>query len=264
MDRITIQRDLGAPLHHQIYLVLADGISSGRYGAGALLPTEEQLTQMFGVSRITVRRAMTSLHDAGLIERGAGRRTTVRSQLGQPLNVRAASVIENIALYGAETVAEVLEFGYVPAPEFLRGKLWDSHDAPVQRAVRVRRQDSDPVMHLTSYVPGSLGRTFTAAELGRIPMLKLLGRAGAHISGGEKIVSATLADPVVAARLEIKVGAPLLEMRSMMVDQTGRAVEYVEMLAIPDRLKLRLQVRADRVAPLPLSAGRKSSRKPAT
>ena len=142
MDRITIQRDLGAPLHHQIYLVLADGISSGRYGAGAALPTEEQLTQMFGVSRITVRRAMTSLLDEGLIERGAGRRTTVRPQLGRPLNVRAASVIENIALYGAETVAEVLEFDYVPAPEFLRGKLWDSHDRPVQRAVRVRRQKS--------------------------------------------------------------------------------------------------------------------------
>jgi GntR family transcriptional regulator len=263
MERITIQRDLGAPLHHQIYLVLADGISSGRYGAGAPLPTEEQLTRMFGVSRITVRRAMTSLHDAGLIERGAGRRTTVRPQLGQPLNVRAASVIENIALYGAETVAEVLEFGYVTAPEFLRGKLWNSHDEPVQRAVRVRRQDADPVMHLTSYVPGALGRTFTAAELGCIPMLKLLGRAGAHISGGEKIVSATLADPMVAARLEIKVGAPLLEMRSMMVDQTGRAVEYVEMLAIPDRLKLRLQVSADQVAPPPLSAGRKLSRKPA-
>jgi GntR family transcriptional regulator len=261
MDRITIQRDLGAPLHHQIYLVLADGISSGRYGAGTPLPTEEQLTQMFGVSRITVRRAMTSLHGAGLIERGAGRRTTVRPQLGQPLNVRAASVIENIALYGAETVAEVLEFDYVPAPEFLRGKLWDSRDRPVQRAVRVRRQESDPVMHLTSYVPEVLGRTFTAAELDRIPMLKLLGRAGANISGGEKIVSATLADPMVAARLEIKVGAPLLEMRSMMVDQKGRAVEYVEMLAIPDRLKLRLQVRADQVAPLPLSARTKSSKK---
>jgi len=94
-------------------------------------------------------------------------------------------------------------------------------------------------------------------------MLQLLGRAGAHISGGEKIVSATLADPLVASRLEIKVGAPLLEMRSMMLDQHGRAVEYVEMLAIPDRLKLRLQVRSDGMAPLPFPprSKLKSSRK---
>jgi GntR family transcriptional regulator len=260
MNKIAVDRARGAPLHHQIYLVLADGISTGRYGVGAQLPTEEQLTQMFSVSRITVRRAMGSLHDAGLIERGAGRRTIVRRQLGQPLAVPAASVIENIAAYGAETVATVLEFDYVPTPSFLQSKLWDSSDKPVQRAVRVRRQDSDPVMYLTSYVPEALGRTFKRDELNRIPMFQLLGRAGAHISGGEKIVSATLADPLVASRLEIKVGAPLLEMRSMMLDQHGRAVEYVEMLAIPDRLKLRLQVRGDGMVPLPLPL--KSKAKP--
>ena len=263
MNKVVVDRAMGAPLHHQIYLVLADGISTGRYGVGEQLPTEEQLTQMFSVSRITVRRAMTSLQEAGLIDRGAGRRTIVRRQLGQPLAVPAASVIENIAAYGAETVATVLEFDYVPAPEFLQSELWDSRGKPVQRAVRVRRQDSEPVMYLTSYVPEVLGRTFARDELNRIPMLQLLGRAGAHISGGEKIVSATLADPLVASRLEIKVGAPLLEMRSMMLDQHGRAVEYVEMLAIPDRLKLRLQVRSDGMAPLPFPprSKLKSSRK---
>lgn len=263
MDRVPLQREMGAPLHHQIYLVLADGISAGRYGVGEPLPTEEQLTQMFSVSRITVRRAMTSLQAAGLIDRGAGRRTVVRRQIGQPLAVPAASAIENIAAYGAETVATVLEFDYVPAPSFLQSDLWDSRDKPVQRAVRVRRQGPDPVMYLTSYVPEALGRTFTRGELNRIPMFQLLGRAGAHISGGEKIVSATLADPLVASRLEIKVGAPLLEMRSMMLDQHGRAVEYVEMLAIPDRLKLRLQVQGDGMAPLPFpqQPKPKSSRK---
>lgn len=260
MNKVSIDRDLGSPLHHQVYLVLADGIATGRYASGEPLPTEEQLTQLFSVSRITVRRAMTSLQNDGLIERGAGRRTIVRPQIGQPLRVPAASVIENIAAYGAETVATVLEFDYVAAPGFLRGRLWDAQDNPVQRAVRVRRQEADPVMYLTSYVPAALGRTFTADELNRIPMFQLLGRAGAHISGGEKIVSATLAEPLVASRLEIKVGAPLLEMRSMMLDQDGRAVEYVEMLAIPERLKLRIEVRADGLASLPIPTRAASSK----
>ncbi len=137
MNKVTIDRDRGAPLHHQIYLVLADGIATGRYAIGEPLPTEEQLTQIFSVSRITVRRAMTSLQNDGLIERGAGRRTIVRPPIGQPLSVPATSVIENIAAYGAETVATVLEFDYVPAPGFLRDRLWDARDNPVQRAVRV-------------------------------------------------------------------------------------------------------------------------------
>ena len=134
MNKVTIDRDRGAPLHHQIYLVLADGIATGRYAIGEALPTEEQLTQIFSVSRITVRRAMTSLQNDGLIERGAGRRTIVRPPIGQPLSVPATSVIENIAAYGAETVATVLEFDYVAAPGFLRDRLWDARDNPVQRA----------------------------------------------------------------------------------------------------------------------------------
>ncbi|HTE82074.1 MAG TPA: GntR family transcriptional regulator [Reyranella sp.] len=249
MTGIAVARDLGAPLHHQIYLVLADGIAKGRYGAGELLPTEEQLTKLFRVSRITVRRAMASLQSAGLIERGAGRRTMVKL-LGRPLRMPIASVMSNIAAYGAETVAQVVEFGYGPAPIFLRERLWDAADKPVQRAVRIRSQEGVPVMHLTSYVPETLGSSFTEAELDRIPMFQLLARAGAHIAAGEQIVSATLAEPDVAQRLDVKVGAALIDLRSMMLDQHGRAVEYVEMLAVPERLSLRFELGADQLVPV--------------
>ena len=251
-----VDRDLGAPLHHQIYLVLADGIATGRYAAGELFPTEEQLTKLFSVSRITVRRAMASLQNAGLIERGAGRRTVVKP-LGKPLKMPMASVISNIAAYGAQTVAKVVEFGYGPAPAFLRERLWEG-EKPVQRAVRIRSQEGQPVMHLTSYVPETLGSTFSKAELNRIPMFQLLTRAGAHISAGEQIVSATLADPVVARRLEIKVGAALIDLRTMMVDQQGRAVEYVEMLAPPERLSLRFELGAEQFVSVSPKSRRRS------
>jgi GntR family transcriptional regulator len=192
---------------------------------------------------------MESLQNAGLIERGAGRRTVVKP-LGKPLKMPMASVISNIAAYGAQTIARVVEFGYGPAPAFLRERLWDSSTKPVQRAVRVRSQDGQPVMHLTSYVPETLGITFSQAELDRIPMFKLLQRAGAHIAAGEQIVSATLAEPVVAQRLEVKVGAALIDLRSMMLDQQGRAVEYVEMLAPPERLSLRFELGAEQLVPV--------------
>jgi GntR family transcriptional regulator len=247
-----VDRDLGAPLHHQIYLVLADGISTGRYAEGELLPTEEQIGKLFSVSRITVRRAMASLENAGLIERGAGRRTVVKP-LGQPLKMPMASVISNIAAYGAQTVAKVVEFGYGPAPAFLRDRLWEG-TAPVQRVVRIRSQDGQPVMHLISYVPETLGSTFTAQELDRIPMFQLLQRAGVHITAGEQIASATLAEPVVAQRLEVKVGAALIDLRTMMFDQQGRAIEYVEMLAPPERLSLRFELGADQLIPVSTSS----------
>ncbi|MFZ5779474.1 MAG: GntR family transcriptional regulator [Pseudomonadota bacterium] len=249
MNRIAVARELGSPLHHQIYLVLADGISSGRYAPGDPLPTEEELTRMFSVSRITVRRAMTSLQDAGMIDRGAGRRTVVKPRIGQTMRMPMSSVIENIVAYGAETVAKVLEFGYEPARGVARERLWDAAERPVQRAVRVRSQNGVPVMHLTSYVPEVLGRTFTADELNRIPLYVLLARAGVKVAGAQQLVSAALADPLIASRLGVKVGAALIDLRSLMIDSEGRAVEYVEMLAVPEHLKLRYDMQPDQFKP---------------
>ncbi|GEP58049.1 GntR family transcriptional regulator [Reyranella soli] len=260
MNRIAVAREMGSPLHHQIYLVLADGISTGRYAVGEALPTEEQLTRMFSVSRITVRRAMASLQDAGLIERGAGRRTVVKPQIGQAMRMPMSSVIENIVAYGTETVAKVLEFGYVEARGFAREKLWQG-DRPVQRAVRVRSQNGVPVMHLVSYVPEALGRTFTADELNRIPLYKLLARAGVKIAGAQQLVSASLAEPLVASRLGVKVGAALIDLRSLMLDRDGRAVEYVEMLAVPEHLKLRYDMQPEQFQSSS-SSGPRASRAP--
>jgi GntR family transcriptional regulator len=259
MNRIAVAREMGSPLHHQIYLVLADGISTGRYAAGEALPTEEQLTQMFSVSRITVRRAMASLQDAGLIERGAGRRTVVKPQIGQAVRVPMSSVMENIVAYGEATIAKVLEFGYVEARGFVREKLWQA-DRPVQRAVRVRTQDGVPVMHLVSYVPEALGRTFTADELNRIPLYKLLKRAGVQVVSAQQIVSASLAEPLVASRLGVKVGAALIDVHCLMLDRDGRAVEYVEMLAVPEHLKLRYDMQPEQFQSS--SSGPRASRAP--
>jgi GntR family transcriptional regulator len=251
MNRIAVARELGSPLHHQIYLVLADGISTGRYAVGEALPTEEQLTRMFSVSRITVRRAMASLQDAGLIERGAGRRTMVKPQIGQAVRVPMSSVMDNIVAYGEATVAKVLEFGYVEARGFVREKLWQA-DRPVQRAVRVRTQHGVPVMHLVTYVPEALGRTFSVDELNRIPLYKLLARAGVQVASAQQIVSASLAEPLVASRLGVKVGAALIDLRCLMLARDGRAVEYVEMLAVPEHLQLRYDMQPEQFVSAPL------------
>ena len=56
---------------------------------------------------------------------------------------------------------------------------------------------------------------------------------------------------VVVGRRRRAVGAALIDLRSMMVDQRGRAVEYVEMLALPERLSLRFELGADQLIPIP-------------
>src|SRR4051794_30363537 len=68
----------GTSLHRQLFLVLKEEISRGLFGPVGALPKEESLCERFGVSRITVRRALADLEAFGLVERRHGRGTFIR------------------------------------------------------------------------------------------------------------------------------------------------------------------------------------------
>src|ERR1700759_5881372 len=68
----------GVPLHRQLFLVLHDEIDRGVIAPGDALPTEQTLCDQFGVSRITVRRALADLAEQGYIERRQGVGSFVR------------------------------------------------------------------------------------------------------------------------------------------------------------------------------------------
>src|SRR5690606_32830280 len=68
------------PLYQQIYEQLLEDIRTGKYPPGSQLPTEKELAQAYGVSRITSKRALTELADAGLIERIRGRGSFVHAR----------------------------------------------------------------------------------------------------------------------------------------------------------------------------------------
>lgn len=246
---MKIERELGTPLHHQIYLILREAILSGRYSPGEALPPEETLTKTFEVSRITVRRAFESLERAELIERRQGRGTFVRAaDLPTPLRIPITSVFESMEALGAMTHAKVLEFGYETASRHIQEML-EIGPMPVQRAVRVRFRAEQPMVLLTTWIPEDIGRTFAASDLEATPLYRLMGKAGVRYVRGEQTVSATLASPPAAAHLKTKVGSPLLELRRRVVDQHDRVVEYLELAACPEVFQLRMSLDADDLSP---------------
>ena len=85
----------GTSLHRQLFLVLRDQISQGLFADGAL-PGEEALCERFGVSRVTVRRALADLAAQGLVERRHGKGTFVAPNLPLPRRVPSLSVIDSL------------------------------------------------------------------------------------------------------------------------------------------------------------------------
>lgn len=238
-----IDSRLPTPLYHQIYVLLREQILGGVYAGNDLVPTEQELTRRFRVSRITAKRALNELAAEGLVVRRRGKGTTVASRVSVPaLNANISGLLENLLMMGLKTKVKIIDFAYVPASEDVARALALDPGAEVQRAVRVRSLDGAPLSFTTSYVPAALGRTFGRRDLATKPLLELLERAGVLIGSADQSIGAVLADSMVAPRLAVRVGSPLLSVTRTVFDQHARPVEYIAILYRPDRYQYRMKL----------------------
>jgi GntR family transcriptional regulator len=185
--------------YHQIYLVLRQQLEDGRFAQG--LPPEMELTNYFGVGRVTVRRALEQLAQEGLIVRTAGRGTRPTSRAEKAAQghahvhadhpaTRLAGLLENIVDVSRRTSVKVLEWRFLQAPEPIAQAL----QIPVAHALRkvVRRRSSSlgPVSHITTYLPEERARGFSRSDLAQKPLLQLLEESGVEWGRARQTVSA--------------------------------------------------------------------------
>jgi len=115
-----------------------------------------------------------------------------------------------------------------------------------QRAVRVRSEDGVPFSYLTTHVPEAIGRAYGRKDLASTPLLALLERSGVVAESADQSLGARLADPTVAAHLEIDVGSPLLSLTRVVYDPARRPVEHIRALYRPDRYQYRMSLARER------------------
>src|SRR6202012_3517851 len=141
-----VSTDAGVPLHRQLFLVLHDEIDRGVLAPGQALPTEQTLCEQFGVSRITVRRALADLAEQGYIERRQGVGSFVRQHGPADVSSSGRSYMEGLRQTQFETAVEVVENAVRRPPPAITDALDTS--AELLHVVRVRRQrrTGEPLM----------------------------------------------------------------------------------------------------------------------
>jgi GntR family phosphonate transport system transcriptional regulator len=149
-----LRRRSGAALWQQIEEVLADEIVGGEHRHDHRLPTEPELMERFGVSRATVRRAMSQLEARGLVRVEQGRGTFVHNDgvIDYRLSERtrfSQSLIEQ----GREPSALTLRDDKMPATDVVAQALRLPPGEPVHRIVRLSSVDDVPVSVGDAYYP---------------------------------------------------------------------------------------------------------------
>nr|WP_244975667.1 GntR family transcriptional regulator [Mycobacterium kubicae] len=234
-----VSPEAGVPLHRQLFLVLHDEIDRGVLAPGDALPTEAALGEQFGVSRITVRRALADLAELGYIERRQGVGSFVREHGPSDPSPAGRSYLDALRQTQFETEVEVVELGVRQPPRLVAETL--DATSEMLHIVRVRRQrrTGEPLIVTEAWLPVDLSDTLTVPALQRTALYELLSDAGVVADRMRHEITAEIAGPRNAGLLDTAIGAALLRVNRL-VWVAGVPHHFLSILLSPSRSRVLL------------------------
>ena len=247
------------PRYREIERALRARIATLR--PGDALPSDAELCDEFGVSRMTAREAMHRLANEGLVLRVPGRGSYVAEPPAHRRTDRLVSFSAEMRRRGAVPTSIVLTRELRPArardAELLGLRIGDT----VVLLQRVRCADDRPIAIEATHLVGATASAVMAADLRLDSLHAVLADAGWQLRRGTATVEAEGATGQDARHLDVQRGEPMLVERRVIVDVTGRPVEATETRYVGARyaLDVRFDVQGaldeDVVQARPLSAG---------
>jgi len=204
--------------YQEIAGVLRDRVAANTYARGRVLPSESELSTEFQASRVTIRRALETLRDDGLLAARQGFGWFVASApLRQPL-ATLGTIEGHLADSGIDTQRQIIEFAFVKATGRVKDAL--STDQ-VLRVKRLNLADGEPFAVVTVWCPTELGHNLSRGDVERSPFYELLG---VSLRGATQTIGADSINAVDAALLGVPVGSPVLRCERLTTDIDGRPV----------------------------------------
>jgi GntR family transcriptional regulator len=192
------------------------------------LPSDAQLCEEFGVSRMTARNAVLRLVQEGLIYRLPGKGTYVA---GSGAHRKASNLItfsREMRRRGREPSSRLLERELRPASEFEERRLQLPEGSSVVSIRRIRLADNEPVAIERAVLPPAAGDAVLAADLEEGSLHEALVAGGLVPTRGHATIGSEPAEPDEANLLDVPSGWPLLVERRLILDQQGTPLELTE------------------------------------
>jgi GntR family transcriptional regulator len=214
-------------LYARVETVLASEITDGDLKTGDQLPTEDSLIARFGVSRITVRRAIQNLVSRGLVEIRRGKGTFVAApKLMQDLK-ELSGFVEDMHALGRKPTARVIGKEIIPANVTVARQLALTRGERVVRIRRVRLADGVPLSFDETYLPLDIGKKIITDNLKLEPIFSLLERKyDVRLIEADYKLDAVAAESEVAAALKVKQGSPIFRIERTSYSIGSRPVDY--------------------------------------
>jgi len=232
------------PLSAQAQQYLLQLIREGFYRPGQRLPSEADLAKQLGISRPTLREALFSLEQEGLILVRHGVGTFVapdpERQLDSGLE-RLESVLQLAARQGMEAVCADLEVQETQADRELAGRLQIELGTPVTSIRRVILVDGSPAALMVDLVPGNLLSAHDVNGHFSGSVLDVLRqKPGLQVGQALARIVALGAEPSLARKLGLRPQQAVLLLEETLFDVQGTPIDFARNYFVPERFQFQV------------------------
>lgn len=217
---------MAKPRYLQIAEQLIEQINSGALPAGSILPTEGELQEQFGVSRVTIRKSMQVLVDKDLLFRQRGSGTYVKAPKAQHNAFQLSGFIEEVSKQGKTPSSVLLTFEMIKSSALIADKLGLTEGDEVYSVRRLRLIDDEPEILEHTYLPVNM---FPDLSIGIMRTSKydyIEKEKGLKIKLARQSARPEILTGSLAAELNVQDGQPVIRVDSVGELEDGTAFEY--------------------------------------
>lgn len=239
-----LDKTIPVPLYYQLVETLRERIRAGELKPGEQLPGERELSEQFGISRMTVRQALQYLirEEALVAHQGLGTFVAEPKLTYSPLHMLGFT--EEMMQRGASATSRVIEQIVVAPPASVAAQLDLPDGERITKIVRLRLTDGVPVLLETVYVPAHRFAGLEHADLSHQSLYQQMRQHyGVSLKGSSHTLEAVPANDYECHLFGVQHGTPMILLQGVTYDDADQPVEFFKALYRGDRFKIQLDSR---------------------
>ena len=242
---MMLDKNSPLPIYFQIQEFLRNKINSGEWLPGERIPSEQALSEMLNVSRMTIRQALNNLVKESLIsrKRGIGTFVSVKDGIEVEESLKfLKSFSEDISSIGLTPTNQLLGFSTMEADEYLAEVLSIEIGSEVFKIERCRLANDQPIAIETTYIPKNLVSRIDEQVLNHSLYEYFEVSLGYSIEKATKWIKASLMSESDATVLEVAEDSPALELHQITYINGDIPLEYVSCIYRADRYRFTIDI----------------------
>lgn len=220
------------PIYYQIRETIKAWIINKEFDFGEKIPSENELAEKFGVSRLTIRQAISKLVQEGFLisKRGEGTFVTRNQDLINSFSLEFTGFMDDLFYQISKSKTKSVEIHKIPIPKLIKEKLeLEKGEEEIIQIKRVRLLENKPFAYTINYLPLEIGTRINEKDLYKKFLLQIIEEdLGIQLTEAFQTIQASFADQEVSEKLEMASGAPTLFVERVMYAEKRRPIELVQ------------------------------------